>query len=162
EIGHTVVRAGGRPCHCPGQGCLEAYASGWAIAERAQERVRTEAQRARRLVRRAGSIDSIDAKSVGDLAHEGDPLCSELMAETATYLSEGVAGIVNAFNPARLILGGGVIEGSPELIDAIRARVRTHCQPPAAEAVEVVRAALGHDAIIVGAAVFARERSTSA
>ncbi len=37
ELGHMTIVAGGRPCHCPNRGCLEAYVGGWSIAERAQD-----------------------------------------------------------------------------------------------------------------------------
>jgi len=161
EVGHTVLVAGGRPCHCPGRGCLEAYVGGWAIAERARERVESDPASGSELLRRAGSIGAIEARTVGETAHARDPLAQEIMRETADYLASGVAGLVNAFNPGRVLLGGGVIEGSPELVEAVADRVRTSCQPPAAEAASVMRVALGSDAIIIGAAELARDRLRS-
>ncbi|MCI4352908.1 MAG: ROK family protein [Thermoplasmata archaeon] len=158
EVGHTVLVSGGRACHCPAQGCLEAYVGGWAIAERARERVRIDPTGGAELLRRAGSVGAIEARTVAEAAHGRDPLALEIMRETAGYLGSGVAGLVNAFNPARLLLGGGVIEGSPELVDAVAERVRTDCQPPAAAAVRVMRVSLGHDAILIGAAELARDQ----
>ncbi len=158
EVGHTVLVSGGRPCHCPALGCLEAYVGGWAIAERARERVQADPEHGLEILRRAGSLAAIEARTVGEAAHALDPLALEIMRETAAYLASGVAGLVNAFNPARVLLGGGVVEGSPELLDVVAERVRTDCQPPAASAARVVRAALGHDAILVGAAELARDR----
>ncbi len=162
EVGHTVLVSGGRPCHCPARGCLEAYVGGWAIAERARERVRSDPGNGSEILRRAGSLEAIEARTVGEAAHAFDPLALEIMRETAAYLASGVAGLVNAFNPARVLLGGGVVEGSPELVEAVAERVRTDCQPPAADSASVVRVALGHDAILVGAAELARDRLLSA
>ncbi len=62
ELGHTTIVVDGRKCHCPNHGCLEAYAGGWAIAERAQEAIRTDPQAGQILIERAGSIKSIKIK----------------------------------------------------------------------------------------------------
>jgi glucokinase len=157
EVGHSVLVAGGRPCHCPARGCLEAYVGGWAIAERTVEQLRANPAGGRELIRRAGSRERINARIVGEAALAGDPMSRSIMIETANYLAWGVVGLVNAFNPARVLMGGGIVEGSPEVVGVVADRVRTHCQPPAAEAVSVSRVALGHDAALVGAAALARE-----
>lgn len=156
EVGHSRLVAGGRPCHCPSRGCLEAYVGGWAIAARAREAIEADSHGGAALLRRAGSLDLVTAVHVGEAAHAGDPLSRLLVDETGVYLGTGVAGLVNAFNPARVVLGGGVIEGLPELIPVVAAAVRSNSQPPAAAAVTVDRTALGHDAIPVGAAEAAR------
>jgi glucokinase len=158
EIGHTQIVAGGRPCHCPSRGCLEAYVGGWAIALRAQDRAKADPQRAIPLVEKAGSIEAIDAKVVAEVARSGDSLAGEIMRVTATYIAGGVTGLVNAFNPDRVVLGGGIIEGWPELVQAVRDRVRSDCQPPAARVARVVRSSLGRDAIMIGAASLARDQ----
>jgi glucokinase len=158
EVGHTQLIAGGRQCHCPARGCLEAYVGGWAIAARAQDRVKADPQRGMWLVEKAGSVEAIDAKVVAEVARTGDSLANEIMRVTATYIAGGVAGLVNAFNPDRVVLGGGVIEGWPEFVQSVRERVRSDCQPPAARVARVVRSSLGRDAIIIGAATLARDQ----
>jgi glucokinase len=157
EVGHTQLVAGGRQCHCPARGCLEAYVGGWAIAARAQDRVKSDPQRGMWLVEKAGSVEGIDAKIVSEVARTGDSLANEIMRVTATYVAGGIAGLVNAFNPDRVVLGGGVIEGWPEFVQSVRDRVRSDCQPPAARVARVVRSSLGADAILVGAAALARD-----
>lgn len=158
EVGHSLLVSGGRRCHCPARGCLEAYVGGWAIGERAREQVRSDPDRGAGLLRRAGSEEAIDARAVGESALAGDPLSRVIMAETGEYLASGLVGLVNAFNPALVLLGGGVIEGYPALVDVVSERVRTQCQPPAARAVTISRARLGHDATLIGAAELARAR----
>lgn len=158
EVGHMVVVAGGRPCHCPSRGCLEAYVGGWAIAERAREAVRADPGAGDALARAAGGVDRVSAETLSALARSGDPFARRLEAETAGFLAAGVVGIVNAFNPSLVILGGGVIEGWPELVPFVADEVKTRCQPPAAGAVRCARASLGHDAIVLGAASLAREQ----
>jgi glucokinase len=158
EIGHTVLFAGGRKCTCPGRGCLEAYASGWAIAERAREAVRSDPAGGRKLVERSGGEDRVSAESVGDLARLGDPLSKRLFDETLSYLGSGIAGVVNAFNPRRVILVGGLAAGWPEVVGSIEATIRSHCQPPASQAT-VHPGLLGEDAVLTGAASWARDRA---
>ncbi|MBI2911401.1 MAG: ROK family protein, partial [Chloroflexi bacterium] len=67
-----------------------------------------------------------------------------------------LVGLVNAFNPCLLVLGGGVIEGTPEVISLVEETVRSRALQVATERLRVVKAALGGQAGIVGAAAFAR------
>ena len=156
ELGHTTIVVDGRKCHCPNHGCLEAYAGGWAIAERAQEAIRTDPQAGQILIERAGSIKSITAVYISQACNDGDPLSQRLMNETGYYLGSGVVGIVNAFNPCLLILGGGIIEGFPKLIEVVEQIVRKYALEASVERLKVVKAALGGDAGGIGAAALAR------
>jgi glucokinase len=156
ELGHITIIVNGRKCHCPNYGCLEAYAGGWAIAERAQEAVRKNSQAGHVLIEHASNIEDITAVHVRKAFNDGDPLCRHLMNETGKYLGFGVVGIVNAFNPCLLILGGGIIEGFPELIEVVDQSVRKYALEASVERLKVVKAALGGNAGGIGAAVLAR------
>lgn len=162
EIGHTPLVFGGRKCTCPNRGCLEAYAGGWAIAERAREAAEADEEGARLLLERAGGLEKIQASDVGGSARSGDAFSERLMAETAAYLAAGVAGFINAFNPAVMVFGGGVIEGNPELISHVAEAVRKRALKAAVGGTTFVKAALGNDAGVVGAAALAREKSGGA
>ncbi len=155
EVGHMTIVVGGRRCHCPNWGCLEAYVGGWAIAERAREAVRLDPTAGAPLLRRAGTVEAITAQTVF-LAHRaGDGLAGRLVRETERFLADGTVGIVNAFNPSLLIVGGGLVAGMPDFLPVIESAIRARCQPSAAGA-RVVRAQLGEDAALVGAAEMAR------
>jgi glucokinase len=158
EVGHMTILAGGRKCHCPNRGCLEAYVGGWAIAERAQGAVTASGRAGGALLDLAGSVKAITARTVFDAARAGDPLANHLVQETESYLADGAVGIVNAFNPARLVLGGGIITGWPGMVRVVHEAVQSRCQPPAARA-EVVAAQFGEEAPLIGAAVAAFDRS---
>ncbi|MFY9717393.1 MAG: ROK family protein [Thermoplasmata archaeon] len=158
EVGHMTILAGGRRCHCPNRGCLEAYVGGWAIAERAQEAATQSERAGGPMVELAGSAKNITARTVFDAARAGDPLANRIVQETESYLADGAVGIVNAFNPARLLLAGGVITGWPGMVRVVHEAVQSRCQPPAARA-EVVAAQFGEEAPLIGAAVAAFERS---
>ena len=131
---------------------------GWAIAARAQEAVTQSDRTGAPMVGLAGSAEKITARTVFDAARSGDPLASQIVQETEAYLADGAVGIVNAFNPARLILAGGIITGWPEMVRVVQEAVQSRCQPPAARA-EVVAAQFGEEAPLIGAAVAAFERS---
>jgi len=159
EVGHLTVVVGGRKCHCPNWGCLEAYVGGWAIAERAQEAVRADPEGGAALVARAGgSARAITAQSVFQLYRGGDALAGRLVRETERFLADGAVSVVNAFNPNLLVLGGGVVAGMPEFVPVIEAAIRARCQPPAAMA-RVVVAKFGENAPSIGAAEAARDRT---
>ena len=157
ELGHTMLVAGGRPCHCPNIGCFEAYAGGWAIAERAQEAVRANEKAGALLIDLAGSIDQITAETLDKAFEQGDALAKRLVEETGFYLGAGLTGLINALNPRCLVLGGGVIDGVPELVEMAEAIIHKHAMEVARQHLKVVRAALGSDAGVIGAATLARQ-----
>lgn len=156
ELGHLTLVSGGRQCSCPNRGCLEAYASGWAIAQRAREAVRKDLVLGQSLIRLAGTIDQIDARVLAEALRSGDAFAGKVIDETGQYLAAGITGIVNAFNPCLLILGGGIIKGFPEFVSRIEAHVRKHSLAAAVAPLKIVTAALGDAAGVVGAAAFAR------
>ena len=150
EVGHITIVVGGRKCHCPNRGCLEAYVGGWAIAERAQEAgtdpTPSPAPRwSRAPVRSGPSPRRRSFKSTGR-----DVLAGRLVRETERFLADGAVSVVNAFNPSVFVLGGGLVAGMPEFVPVVEAAIRVRCQPPAAMA-RVLVASFGENAPLVGA-----------
>jgi glucokinase len=160
ELGHITIVYDGRKCRCPNRGCLEAYAGGWAIAERAQEAIKTVSHEGQRLLSLAGSVNQVTAVTVSQAYHEGDLLARLLVNETGRYLAAGVVSIVNAFNPCLVVLGGGVVEGIPELISIVKDLVPTMALEAAVENLKIVKAALGGNAAVIGTAALAQELVT--
>lgn len=158
ELGHTTVDLHGPVCHCGNRGCLEALAAGWAIAVRAQHAVADDPAGGAYLLQLAdGQPTEITAARVASAAHAGDPLANKLLDEVAAALSAGCVSLVNAFNPRRLILGGGVIEGLPELVDRVARGVHACALAAATANLSVVAAQLHNDAGVIGAAARARQ-----
>lgn len=155
ELGHMTVVADGRRCTCGNRGCIEAYAGGWAIAERAREAIEADPEAGSGLLERAGD-GHVTAKVVTEAAADGDPLAAALLAETGRYLAAAVVGLVHVFNPRVILLGGGIIEGNPGLVDAVESAIRGHAIPIAAERLEVRRSNLGARAGVIGMAWLAR------
>lgn len=152
ELGHTTIITNGRQCHCPNKGCLEAYAGGWAIAERAQEAVQKDPKKGALITRRAGRIENITSAHVSHAYRANDSLAHQLVDETCMYLSAGVVGMTNAFNPCLFVFGGGVIEGLPIIISKVEKLTRERALKASVENLRVVKAALGGNAGVIGAA----------
>ena len=158
ELGHMTIKADGRKCYCPNWGCLEAYVGGWAIAERTQEAVQADPIAGQMLLLLAGEISKITAVTLKDAYRRSDELALRLVEETGRLLSVGVVGIVNAFNPCLVILGGGVIEGLPELIEIVEDIVQSRGLESTVEGIKFEKAALGNNAGVIGAAALAQEK----
>jgi glucokinase len=104
EIGHAIIDPGGERCACGQQGCLEAEASGLAIARRAAAAVRNGQSTAIRA--RAGS--AISARDVYDAAAHGDPLGVAIAEDVGRRLALAVHLLVMAYDVERVFIGGGV------------------------------------------------------
>jgi glucokinase len=154
EVGHLVAVPDGPLCGCGNRGCLEAVASGSAVARYAREAVRAGVPSAltERFAARPGRIT---AAAVADLARAGDPEAGRILAGAMEHLGRGVAGLVNLLNPERVVIGGGLASLGPLLFDPVRRAVARHANAVAAGSVTVVPAALGVHAGILGAAALA-------
>jgi glucokinase len=158
EIGHTTIDVNGRYCRCGNYGCLEAYASGPAIAQRAREALeRDEISSLPRMV--DGDLDSLTAATVYEAAKLGDALARELVRDTATFLGAGIANLLNVFNPDVVVIAGGVTQAGEPLFDPLRAEVRRRAFRPAVDACRIVPGELPGTAGVVGAvATFIQSR----
>lgn len=152
ELGHVPIIAGGRRCRCPGRGCLEAYASGWALAERTAEALALHPEHAPAF---PGPGVRVTAQHLAHAYASRNALAEALVAETGSLFAAALVGITNVFNPARIILGGGVLDGLPALVDAGRRGLHRDAIAVSREQVAVVRSALGSKAGVIGAAMWA-------
>ncbi|SDU30768.1 ROK family protein [Jiangella alkaliphila] len=153
ELGHVMVRPGGRLCTCGRRGCLEAYVSGTNIADRAAEGLRAGLGSGSSL----RSADPLTAADVAAAARDGDALARQIWTETTDVLGQALTDLVNVFEPELVVLGGGVTRAGAMLLDPVAATVAREAMPPAAKAVRVVLAGLGDVVGVVGAGVVALE-----
>jgi glucokinase len=162
EIGHVVIQADGRLCGCGGRGHLEAYASRTAITrallgdlKRGHESILAE-------LLPSPSEDAPGGTAIrsGVLARAiaaDDPLVTETIIQAGHYLGLGLASAINLLNPTRIILGGGVIEAVDRLFEVASRDARREALPVAGAGVEIVKAKLGDDAGVIGAALIGAE-----
>ena len=120
EFGHLQVVPNGLLCQCGKRGCLETVASGRAIARMARERLLGGAP-SRLLDKAAVPTMEIDAEQVVGAAMAGDQFSIEVLEDAGRYLGEGVAKLINLFNPELIILGGRVSSGKHFILDPLRA-----------------------------------------
>ena len=152
EVGHQTLEAHGVRCKCGNIGCVEAYASGTAIARRASEIV--GAGRETSLAR----LDTITGRDVAEAARNGDAVAMEVMQEAGFYLGVGIVNLLHLFNPSRVILGGSVTKSWDLFADTMWETIRSRAQPPYLEGLEIVRASLGDDAGLMGAMALVLDR----
>jgi glucokinase len=155
ELGHVVIDMDGPECqmNCPGRGCVEALASGTALAREA-ERIAIEQPRSG-LGRAVAAGREIVGPLVTELAHDGDSAAIEAIELIGTRLGVAIASFVNIFNPEVVVIGGGVIGAGELLLAAARAEMLARALPPSRDIVEIVPAAFGVEAGMIGAAALA-------
>ncbi len=155
EIGHMVIQPGGPLCGCGNRGCLEALASGTAIGHQAQT-LAAHGRAPAILAAAGGDVAQVDSKSVGEAAAQGDKVARKLLDQAGRYIGIGVVNLMHLFNPQRFVLGGGVSQTGELLFKPIRRTVRRRTLIPQYHAgVDIVPAALGDDAGLLGALALA-------
>ncbi|MSR77304.1 MAG: ROK family protein [Candidatus Omnitrophica bacterium] len=144
ESGHMVIVSGGDPCLCGNKGCLEAYASGTAMAKFAAAEIKKG--KYSKVTGLLSPGETLTARVLGKAAKAGDVLALEAYARGGYYLGIGLANLLNILNPEKLILGGGVFSSAPPLFfKKMMTSVRAHAWPEAFRAVKIVRTKLkGH------------------
>lgn len=155
EFGHMVIRRGGRACNCGRHGCLEAYASAPALKKQAAACMKKHSQS---LLWEKASPATVDARLVFDVANEGDALALGLVEWYTDHLAEGLANIINLLQPAVMCIGGGVCHAGDTLFVPLEKKIdQMNYARHALKKTRLIRAALGNDAGILGAALLGNE-----
>jgi N-acetylglucosamine repressor len=153
EIGHNAVPGNEEPCNCGKIGCLETVASGPAIV-RAVHRALAEGGTSS-----LAGLDSFDARDVTAAALAGDALAASVIAGVGARLGLAASWLINAYNPALVVVGGGLAAIGDLLLDPLRAAVARHALAPALRGVEIRPSMLGPDAEVRGAVLLALQHS---
>jgi len=128
EFGHIPVRReGGDLCSCGKRGCLETEASGRAIARRGHEAAETG--RSPYLAEVLAREGRISARHVAEAASRGDAAAREIFGQAAEALAFVVGGLVNALNPERVVVGGGVSRAGEVLFSPLREALSRYALP---------------------------------
>jgi glucokinase len=154
EIGHITVMPYGPLCGCGNRGCLEALASGTAIAREARERV-VRGVPTLMADLAEGDLERITAKLVAEAARQGDVEAQEIIDQAMRYLGVGMANLANLFNPQLIVIGGGLTNIGELLFGPVRRVVDQRAFRAQSQALRIVRAELGDDVGVLGAAAVA-------
>ena len=160
EAGHMVLHAGGEPCPCGRRGCWEQYAAAPALIRRTRAAMKAHPESL--LHRLAAEQGTVDGRTPFLAAEAGDETALALCRDYVEDLAEGTANLVNLLRPEAVAFGGGVA-GAPEalLLEPLRHRVGELCYSRhGGRSARILRAELGNDAGIIGAALLCRATST--
>jgi predicted NBD/HSP70 family sugar kinase len=141
DLGHLPQRGGAR-CRCGQEGCAEATAGGWVIAE---------------TLRRNGFPQVHTSHDIVRLARSGEALVHELLRQAGRRLGEMLVEVIGVLNPSTIIVGGNLAPASEDLLFSLRERVRELSHPLAVRDLRIVLGSLGPDAGILGASRLAAE-----
>ncbi len=151
ELGHHIILAGGPRCGCGRFGCLEALAKRDAICDRATRKASLGTYTS--LWELAGhDLVNLTPAMIAEAAAGGDAVATDTLDETGYYIGIGVANAINILSPDRVIIGGGIAQAGDLLFDPIRRSVAIHALAVPLQACEILPAALGDDAGVLGAA----------
>ena len=159
EIGHTVIRMNGERCGCGRKGCFEAYASATALI-RQTRRAMEKHPESEMWKLCGGDPEKVDGRTSFDGMRAGDRTAKTVVKNYIGYLSEGVTNLCNEFRPEAVLLGGGLSAEGDTLVKPLSELVDRKVYGGTDYApVKILKASLGNDAGMFGAARFAMLRA---
>ena len=158
EFGHQTLEPEGPLCGCGNHGCLEALASGYAITASGVQAAREQPDGVIATLA-ANDLDRITPELIKQAAQAGDGAACGILNRAGTYLGIGIANVLVILSADTVVIGGGVSQLGDWLLDPVRAAVYERCHTVALDQVRIVRAALGQNAGVIGAAIWAAQQN---
>ncbi|MDD4569559.1 MAG: ROK family protein [Tepidanaerobacteraceae bacterium] len=152
EIGHSTINFEGPLCGCGNKGCWAAYASGSALARFAREGIKNGQKT---VIKDIVGDENIKAEHIFAAAKQGDDYAIELIGREGYFLGVGLANMVNIFNPECIAIGGGLTHEWDMFYDRMLYVMKEKALKANVEIVKVVKATLGSDVGMIGAAAVA-------
>ena len=149
ELGHISIHYDGPQCSCGNRGCIELYASGSGLARLAKELLKSGTIKLEGMPE-----DQITPQALADAAQKGNAVARQLVEQAGALLGVAVAGLLNTFNPERVILSGSLTNIGELYLKPFRETVRARAMTVAWDSVEIVVSDLP-DPALLGAAILA-------
>jgi glucokinase len=160
EGGHMSIDFRGPQCGCGKRGCIELFASGSGIANRARERLANRPARDSKLLALAdGNPEAVTSEIVFKAALAGDPIANSIVEEAIARLAMWFGNIVDLLEPEVIVFGGGLGQRMLSHQAAIRRGLETWAINPQRQQVAMVAAHYGSESALVGAAALCMRRS---
>ena len=152
EVGHMVIDMNGEACGCGRHGCWESYASATGLIRMAEKAAKEHPQSL------LASLPTLNGQTIFESADQGDQTALAVTQNYVTYLAAGVTNLVNILQPEVIAIGGGVAAAPQHLLlEPVQQYVHDHCYGRhVGHYPKVVRASMGNDAGIVGAALISK------
>ena len=150
ELGHVVIKFDGIQCNCGLKGCLEVYTSATALI--GQTRDAANANKDSLLNKVITDEGKINGKTVFTAANMGDETAQKVIDEYLNYLGVGIVNYINIFRPEVVIIGGGISNEGDKIIKPLNVLAKNCYGGEKTPVPRVVKAKLGGDAGIIGAA----------
>lgn len=157
EFGHMVACDNEVMCHCGKKGCLETEASGSALHRKLIARL--EAGENSVLAERFKEVGDVSLSEIMDAVAREDLLCIELVEEVGQTLGRWLAGLINIFNPEKVVIGGALSSTGDYMLQPIRSWVKRYSLNLVNEDTKIVLSKLGDQAGLIGACLIARNRA---
>ncbi|MGL5353354.1 MAG: ROK family protein [Clostridium sp.] len=150
EVGHTTIDPFSNiRCNCGNIGCLEAFASGTAIAKRAKDAVLSNVDTSLK------QYETLTSYEVFKEAESGDKVAIKIRDTALTYLGVGITNIINTFDPDMVVIGGGVSKAGDVIFQKVLEVVKERGLKTMTLGCEIVPAKLSTDAGVIGAVALA-------
>jgi glucokinase len=151
ELGHSIIDFNGPQCGCGNKGCLEAYASGPAIAAMGMKAVAQGLTT--RIAELCGyDLNRITPELIADAAESGDGIAKSIYEKAGFYLGIAATNVCVSIGPRRIIIGGGVAKAGDLLLEPMRRCLQEHVFVMPVDHVEIVLSQLGNNAGMIGVA----------
>lgn len=154
EGGHICIRMGGEKCTCGERGCWEAYASATALIRQTTTAMEKNPESLMHKV--ALDLGKISGRTAFIAYKDGDKAAAKVVKNYVKYVATGLLVIVNIFRPEMIMLGGGISNEGDYFVKMVEKYVVKHAfGKKLNKAPQIIKASLGNDAGIVGAAALA-------
>lgn len=144
EVGHMTIDINGEECECGNKGCFQTFATGSAIAKRAQSALQGSTVE-------ADLVDFLTAEKVYELALLGNTECMKVLTNVGAIIGIALTNLIHILNPNKIVLGGGVTKAEKFLLPVIKETIKERALTPQAKETEVCITELGDDATVIGA-----------
>lgn len=153
EMGHLIINENGPLCACGTRGCVEAYVGTSYFVREIEKRLKKNKKSILHKWLKQGK--KLSPQLVGEAARAGDALSGQMWRDVGQKLGTALTGLINILNPDTIVIGGGIAENWPLLYKPLVRTLNKKAFPIAARSVKVVRAKMGQEAGLIGAAALA-------